>query len=796
MGLKDKIKALVKEKKDLTEKLNKIENYSYKEAEKFIKERAVNNKRSIVFKEGIVKALGNIDNYKKALKLLDTKNKYNQEFEKIMDLESYKTAISKIRNSNSKLIIPDVSDLSLNEVKEKTKDLFANEEHKKILNETIASQYRSALFPVIEEHLEESLDKLSEFLNEDVLTEIENDFDNFNPININERKYTVSHEKEINELANSCKTGKEREAIEYIKNNLFNTRSESDKNYDIEISEDVIHTQKQIIKANINKDLKDNNIFKDAIEDNSTGFYQLSSNFKNANKEEIEKEISNNGIKLDDNTKKFVKDSLKKLESLKYYKDGSSLFDSNKYRCEESSKVYAFKNIVDIKNDISKALENKDLNKIVELTEQYKKCDQEMTELMDSFKNIDTALYPGNISLARNVDTPVKYSSNIKEVSMVNGLWQVLGMLKTNDISIDEFIDNPTKTYVEFTKNRDFVKEEMDKISFTDEKDFIDKMVDGSTSNQVVGSLRNRLNNFRGFEFIASLDEKNSTKNYEAYQVIHNVYMTNFSGSKISEARKLTTINDEKLKNFILNPLGDKDYYKVYSDPTPFADNVKKVDASYALERINAFKNSNNKEVKKAIKGIALEVAKAKGLECKEYSELCAISGKMGYKAFKDNMKTNDIALSIRDNYKDFAKDGLNKDNMIMACNYLKILDEQYKKRTPFGQYFRFEGRAEKKLINKIKDDMEKKGITKDDVDNFLKGNKSIDDLTNIVVEHGNTNKHINDKVNDNKIKEVDNIELVQFAENTFETEMSNEKVNTNENNEKVNTNELDGLEF
>ncbi len=137
---------------------------------------------------------------------------------------------------------------------------------------------------------------------------------------------------------------------------------------------------------------------------------------------------------------------LRRLDEINQVKAGGS--------GEEETKAYGFGKLQKTTSKLQKAIENGDNANIIKLSLEYKKDYNDMKELVDFAEenfSKDPIIYAGNLDVARTETLPFEFRQNMRVVSHINSCFTALTFLKNNNLSIDEFVENPSKVMFNYS---------------------------------------------------------------------------------------------------------------------------------------------------------------------------------------------------------------------------------------------------------------------------------------------------------------------------------------------------------
>lgn len=125
---------------------------------------------------------------------------------------------------------------------------------------------------------------------------------------------------------------------------------------------------------------------------------------------------------------------------------------------EQGKKVYAFKNFREAQQAVVEAItrgEAKDLDELSDLTANYKEEYRKMKELYELGSKLIANEYghlPDNVDNQREPSIPPEFKSNLRVNSCLNSIYLTYNFLKTNDIPLDQFFNNPLQAMYEYVE--------------------------------------------------------------------------------------------------------------------------------------------------------------------------------------------------------------------------------------------------------------------------------------------------------------------------------------------------------
>jgi len=150
--------------------------------------------------------------------------------------------------------------------------------------------------------------------------------------------------------------------------------------------------------------------------------------------------MENSKVIYSDETKQSLSEIFKKMDEYGYYNDGTT---------KENETLLGLSKLDDARVNLDKALKEKNYTNIVKYANEHEKETKQINEIfgmMDKklpiYNDVD---YPLNSDVANNDNFEVNMRNNIPKTSQFNGLYSVLSFLKKNDISVDDYLENPRK---------------------------------------------------------------------------------------------------------------------------------------------------------------------------------------------------------------------------------------------------------------------------------------------------------------------------------------------------------------
>ena len=179
-------------------------------------------------------------------------------------------------------------------------------------------------------------------------------------------------------------------------------------------------------------------------------------------------EFNNEKISLSDKTKEGMKLILKKMEQMKLHT--YSLNTSG----EDGNKIYGFSKLMKKREALMDALDAKDKNPdiIIKTSREYEESVKEMEELYKiarEYFSPEQYFFQPNLDSVRNANIPVTFTRDFTATAQINGLFLAHKSIAQNGMSIEEYVENPTKatldkglkyyedkSFANFTKDLDF----------------------------------------------------------------------------------------------------------------------------------------------------------------------------------------------------------------------------------------------------------------------------------------------------------------------------------------------------
>lgn len=122
------------------------------------------------------------------------------------------------------------------------------------------------------------------------------------------------------------------------------------------------------------------------------------------------------------------------------------LYDGQEIDGEEGIKIYSARRFYDSFIKIKNICSKKEID-IEALRSEYSKYKQYKKEYDDVVTEVSKLLdgkgFAGNMDLSRTNYMPDSFVKNFETISVMNGVWVLMGYIKQSNLSVDEFLDNP-----------------------------------------------------------------------------------------------------------------------------------------------------------------------------------------------------------------------------------------------------------------------------------------------------------------------------------------------------------------
>ena len=143
------------------------------------------------------------------------------------------------------------------------------------------------------------------------------------------------------------------------------------------------------------------------------------------------------------------------LKIFKTMQEQGLLRPENPIQGEEGNKTYAFRNIMDARYAVKKALEAGDFEAIKTASEEYEKHMDAMREVYRvAAEELGEELngFPDNVDNQRNHEIPIEFKEHYKLNAAINGLYLTMELARDANVSIEELLDDPAKVSLDYIK--------------------------------------------------------------------------------------------------------------------------------------------------------------------------------------------------------------------------------------------------------------------------------------------------------------------------------------------------------
>jgi len=578
---------------------------------------------------------------------------------------------------------------------------------------------------------------------------------------IEENEVAKTHNKELTELKNKAKNEEEKELIDHLDNEILITNKGITSDYS-KLAETSAKEYKKEELNSIIAEFNNDKYLKETFFVNGFNIIATTDEYKKSDPKELRDYIKENDVKItfSENTKNILKEGLEYLNSLKDI-DGNDLLDINTYSQEEGNKVYALKNLTLAKKKASDIIKGNSENKIEELGKVekfYNKSIEEYDHLIDIVKKLDTNGFPANISVSRNPNMPLKYIKDYKNVSLMNGLWHTLAMIKNTGSTIDEYLNNPVEIENKYNKqfsNFSMLNETCKKYS---ELDVINSFI-GEMPVEEIDKVSNKVGSksstFRFMEFASMIDKENAKQNQTAYGIYYGAVIPDISRAYNEFKNKFN--NKETIKNVLIFDSKEINYpslvskdEKIYDPVTgeklnhfDYQQSLNKSDLNTSVidEKIKKIEKSLNDRkygsikdiVNESIKEVSLDIIKNKSIEdisnIESFMNRANITCVDYLKIKRGNSSSVDYAKNILSSN---SIDNLNDKNKLKETLFAyKAINDKYNNRGFFSKHLLTDGRKEGKAIIDFEKYFKEINVDKEKIDNFLNGKTTLDSITN-----------------------------------------------------------------
>jgi len=295
-----------------------------------------------------------------------------------------------------------------------------------------------------------------------------------------------TYRNELPELRNGAKNNPKKDQINKALDYLGTLRSvEKENNYAnalddkrTTIESGILHQTQDIQKKEREKFYADNNMF-DMNDEELLSYKSVPgrdhTHVTTINEPQLLKKLEDSDFKFSKETKETLRNIYKKMDEFGYIE--------GKMVGEEGTKVYGYSKLSDINDKLEEAINAKNYDDIVKYANEHKQETEHLKEILGMIdkgmpvKDRDNLAYPGNVDVARNGAFDLEFRKNIGGSSQLSGLFSTFNYLKANNISLEEYLENPRKCIEVGMKKLE--KEELD----------LDSSTEGKTTGQTIFQL-------------------------------------------------------------------------------------------------------------------------------------------------------------------------------------------------------------------------------------------------------------------------------------------------------------------
>ena len=502
------------------------------------------------------------------------------------------------------------------------------------------------LFEVLpNEYIDIAINKVSEEAqNLENVDEIADSINNFKPIGESEIGVTYPIKERLEEILSNRYLSPDYEKFLRDNKDLMNELTAVDSNANV----NRMHGQYvKEIEAVVEK--KNKQVFRDAVR--GTEFEQLTNDteFKADSPEELNK-IYNDELNFSYSAETIgtFKRLLQEMNVRNFLPDQIELK-------EEGTKVYAFAKFAQARTNFINAVKatgdnyNPDIVKYTfeELVKETKKL-EEMQETINKFIGTNFDAMPTNADIYRTSDIPRRFKQNAAHNAQMNNLYNVLVFLKTTNISIDEFLNNPADAV------KKYVEEKSNQLN-------ADNLVDGMNKGQAIFALADKdadrgldpYGLMRTVEFLNNLETDPEKRKNNA--IVSAGMMNAFGKTVFTIGLNTRYLNDsssnimETLQNIILaeNEDGKILYSKCYAKNTPL-NRIKTEDLDDGSEYVQEMTEANGGFRVRDHQTVLHKIAEIDSFEEKFYDAIAIIKQ---YDAARKDPKNANIKqhISVKD---------------------------------------------------------------------------------------------------------------------------------------------------
>jgi len=158
------------------------------------------------------------------------------------------------------------------------------------------------------------------------------------------------------------------------------------------------------------------------------------------------KDFRNEKMEIGDKTKQGIKEILEQMDSMELFKHSVSA------NGEDGNKTYVFCKFAKDQEELEKALKEGDPDKIIEASGKVEKNWNDLEKLYDIARthfSQDETFFPGNMDSVRSAHLPTHFTRDLMTTAQINNLFLAHLSLHNSGMTIDQYLDNPTKTVVD-----------------------------------------------------------------------------------------------------------------------------------------------------------------------------------------------------------------------------------------------------------------------------------------------------------------------------------------------------------
>ena len=295
-------------------------------------------------------------------------------------------------------------------------------------------------------------------------------------------------------------------------------------------------------------------------------------------KREAYEEILREGIQFSEKTKEGIRLMTRKMEEMglenyPYAANG-----------EDGDKTYGFNKLVATKKALTDALKEGNPEKILAAGQEYEKTyrdTEELYRISREYFNQEPGLFPGNMDSIRNRDIPYAFTNDLQNTAFVNAVFQTYINIKTNNIGIEKYLENPVGSSLDDAKKKweekSFQKFSEQAKSIEDAIDLMTNVADFEDANLEIINVvpqygfSRQINMPNLLEGDKSLREKNGIIGYTLSKNVHTdvvmgaeqskfIYFQTDAMSPMQDKAKMDT-----LKNLMLVSDADRNLNRIFA---------------------------------------------------------------------------------------------------------------------------------------------------------------------------------------------------------------------------------------